>query len=487
MPILTAEERVGTVLDGKYELMHIAARGGMGVLFEGRHCLTQRRVAVKLLRAEEDPAGTRAERFVTEARAAASLHHPNVVDILDMGEAAGAPYVVMEFLDGSSLEAILHEHERLSAQETLELLLPIIGALAKAHEAGIIHRDLKPANIFVSRDASGRRVPKLLDFGVAKVWRDVGLTDSGTIVGTPHYMSPEQASGGEIGPATDVWAAGVVLYRCLSGALPFPGTNAGSVLAAVHRGNARSLVELDPQLPPRFCAAIERAINKDPARRYADMRALAHALLVTATADSIVLPTAPDGAQWQEWIDAYARGAGKEAASALQALLETSGTTQSVEGAINSARAVQSPAAPSRAIRVAAIAALLAGVPAAALLAHRGAELGAAGNPTIATSNEATRTMPSAGERGSSGGDRTPVSAEPSGPAAPAPSPSQTTLVPVQAAEAARVHAVTASRPARSARHPAPAASERASPRTESGEPAQTGGDRRLPAIRTEW
>jgi eukaryotic-like serine/threonine-protein kinase len=293
MPIPTAEERIGTLLDGKYRLVRIVARGGMAVLYEGRHDWTQRKVAIKLLRTVDEPEITRAQRFIIEARAAASLEHPNVVDILDMGEDAGALYVAMEFLEGMSLEAILQESRRLTPETTLEYLLPILGALAAAHDAGIIHRDLKPANIFICRDAAGQPVPKLLDFGIAKVWQDVDLTHDGLVVGTPQYMSPEQALGDQVSPATDVWAAGVVIYRCLSGQLPFSGRDARSVLAAVHRGTPRPLSELDPSLPPRFCAAIERALSRDLAQRYPDMHALDRALRATASAESIRVSDSP--------------------------------------------------------------------------------------------------------------------------------------------------------------------------------------------------
>jgi eukaryotic-like serine/threonine-protein kinase len=376
MPILTASERVGSVLDGKYELYRIVARGGMGVLFEARHCLTRRKVAVKLLKAEEDPEGTRAERFLREARAAASIRDAHVVDVLDMGDDAGAPYVVMEFLEGRSLEELLGERARLSPEQTLDLLMPIFGALARAHDLGIVHRDLKPANIFLSRDPCGRCVPKLLDFGVAKVWPDVGLTDAGTVVGTPQYMSPEQTSGAKVGPATDVWAAGVVLYRCLSGVLPFPGTNAASVLAAIERSAVKPLVELDPALPPRFCAAIERALSKNLAWRYADMRALTQALLVTVRADSTAVPRAADRiglAQWPEWVDVCRHGSKSNPASTSPALLEMSSGTSSVDGAANVPVAVHSSDSRklSRAARAAVIVALVGGVAATALFAQR--------------------------------------------------------------------------------------------------------------------
>ncbi|HEX7669772.1 MAG TPA: serine/threonine-protein kinase, partial [Polyangiaceae bacterium] len=283
------EPRIGTRLDGKYELLRVCGRGGMGVLFEGEHVWTGRRVAVKLLHHQGSSGdGESLSRFLHEARTAAALRHPNVVDILDMGSDGAFPFLVMELLTGESLEALLARRGRLPPAECLALLLPVLGAVATAHDAGIVHRDLKPANIFLSRDAGGAIVPKLVDFGIA---RGADSTQKGGIEdlvrGTPAYMSPEQARGESVGPEADVWALGVVFYRCLSGILPFAGDTSAAVLANVLLGRPEALTLIDEALPARLCAAVERAMSLDPKARYEDTRSLACALVLTAAASGI--------------------------------------------------------------------------------------------------------------------------------------------------------------------------------------------------------
>lgn len=289
MSIPPHEPRIGTRLDGKYELLRVCGRGGMGVLFEGEHVWTGRRVAVKLLH-QQGPTGDgeSLSRFLQEARTAAALRHPNVVDILDMGSDGGSPFLVMELLEGESLEALLARSGKLPPAECLALLLPVLGAVATAHDVGIVHRDLKPANIFLSRDAAGAIVPKLVDFGIARgadSGQERGLQD--LVLGTPAYMSPEQARGESVGPEADVWALGVVFYRCLSGVLPFGGDTSAAVLANVLLGRPKALTLIDEALPARLCAAVERAMSLDPRDRYENTRSLARALVVTAAASGI--------------------------------------------------------------------------------------------------------------------------------------------------------------------------------------------------------
>ncbi|MCA9607944.1 MAG: serine/threonine protein kinase, partial [Myxococcales bacterium] len=209
MPILMPKERLGRALGGRYRLLKILGKGGMGVVYEGVHEGTGRPVAVKVLLPQflEHPEITK--RFLREAKAAASLHHPNVVDVLDVGEDDdGAPYIVLEFLVGRTLHA-LSKKGPLDAEPTLAHLLPVMDALALAHDNGIVHRDVKPDNIFLAEDETGRITPKLLDFGIAKLLQVTSSlkTRTGTAMGTPHYMPPEQAQGArDVTPAADVWA-----------------------------------------------------------------------------------------------------------------------------------------------------------------------------------------------------------------------------------------------------------------------------------------
>jgi serine/threonine-protein kinase len=304
MPILSATERIGTLIDEKYAVARMLAEGGMGVVFEATHTWTGRRVALKLLKPDfVDP--KRNARLLVEARSAAALNHPNVVQVLDMGLTDdGVCYLVMELLEGRSLADELAARGALPEAEALSLVLPLLGAIAVTHAGGIVHRDLKPANVFLRVDAAGRRVPTLLDFGIAKIIEQTGMTKSGTVLGTPHYLSPEQAEGqADIGPAADIWALGVMLYECLTGTLPFGTGLASSVLARVLTDVPVPLRTHAPQVGSALAAAVERALRRDPRARYADAASFARALLLTARTDGIALPNDPEPLGLPEWTD----------------------------------------------------------------------------------------------------------------------------------------------------------------------------------------
>jgi len=230
------EELIG----GKYRLGPVIGSGGIATVRRATHVWTEREVAVKLL----DPTLPHFEQlragFLREARATVQLNHPNVVDVLDMGEDGwDTAYLVMELLHGPTLRDVLLERGKLSEEDTLAILLPLLDALEKAHELGIIHRDFKPDNIMLPLDAYGVVTPKLLDFGIAEILRDArsgGVSDpEGVIMGTPQYMSPEQARDHRslIGPQTDVWGVAIVWYECLTGIAPFDGDSAEEILHAV--------------------------------------------------------------------------------------------------------------------------------------------------------------------------------------------------------------------------------------------------------------
>jgi eukaryotic-like serine/threonine-protein kinase len=298
MPILTEEERVGTLLGGRYRLDAILGRGGTGVVFDATHSWTGRRVAVKLLKPEYSRDLSLTRRFLQEARAAANLVHPNVVSVLDMGnEDDGAVHLVLERLDGESLGAFLEREKKLSPKEALSILVPIMDALCLAHRQGIIHRDLKPDNVYLHHDGAGRRVPKLLDFGMAKMvdaaWGSA--TQTGTLVGTPFYMSPEQAEGRkEQGAASDVWSMGVIFYRCLTGTLPFWADTPTKLLIEIVKAESKPLRERAPEIPESIAAAIDRALVESLSFRYADMDAFLEALRAAAAREHIPFPVLPD-------------------------------------------------------------------------------------------------------------------------------------------------------------------------------------------------
>ncbi|MGB5220612.1 MAG: serine/threonine-protein kinase, partial [Polyangiales bacterium] len=216
------------IVGGKYRLGAVIGSGGVGTVYRATHLWTEREVAVKVLDSSLPHFDQLRDAFLMEARATVQLQHPNVVEVLDMGEDdTGIPYMVMELLDGPTLRDVLVEQGRLSPEDTANILVPMIDALQKAHELGIVHKDFKPENIILSIDASEFMTPKLLDFGVAQLLRDAhprGLeAPDEVIVGTPQYMSPEQARDERdlIGPQTDVWGVGVVWYECLTGRSPF--------------------------------------------------------------------------------------------------------------------------------------------------------------------------------------------------------------------------------------------------------------------------
>ena len=298
MPILTEEERLGTLVAARYRVEAILGRGGTGVVFEATHTWTGRRVAVKLLRPEYARDLGLVRRFLQEAQAAARIEHPNVVQVLDMGnEADGTVYLVLELLEGESLGKKLEREGTLSVETALELLVPVMDALVTAHESGTVHRDLKPDNVFLRRDAKGRVTPKLLDFGMAKMvdaaWGHA--TQSGTLVGTPFYMSPEQAEGKpDQGREADVWSMGVLLYRCLSGKLPFYAESPTALLLAIVQAKAPPLRDAAPDVPPAIAGVIDRALVADRTERWPDMATMLAELRRAANESGFAFPSLPD-------------------------------------------------------------------------------------------------------------------------------------------------------------------------------------------------
>jgi serine/threonine-protein kinase len=281
VPILTAQERLGTRLGDRYRVDRVLAQGGMSVLFEARDLRARRMVALKLLRAEDCAEERRKIRFSQEMRLTAELRHPNVVDVLDLGEdETGVPYLVMELLHGRSLQAELDQRGTLGLEDALAILLPVMQALAVVHAAGVVHRDVKPDNIFLHVDPRGTLVPKLIDFGIAKDPATTLATRTGAVLGTPDYMAPEQLLAGVVGPSADIWAAGAVLYRALSGETPFHAATSALVIARLTREPAPPLRVSGLASP--ICAAIDRALSRETTDRYPDMHAFSAALVLCA-------------------------------------------------------------------------------------------------------------------------------------------------------------------------------------------------------------
>jgi len=264
----------GTRLDA-YELMRLVGSGGMGEVWLATEVHLRRKVALKLLPLDLTRDTTRVTRFQQEARAASALSHPNVCVIHALGTTAdGQHYIAMEYVEGRPLRARLVQ-ERLTLREALDIAIQIASALAVAHASGIVHRDIKPENVMLRPDG----FVKVLDFGLAKLTSAADAaaaqstqtafrTDTGSVVGTVAYMSPEQARGQPVDGRTDIWSLGVLLYEMVAGCSPFPGQSSSDVLAAILQTEPASLAGLDPGLAPELQRIVRKTLRKDRAQRY---------------------------------------------------------------------------------------------------------------------------------------------------------------------------------------------------------------------------
>jgi serine/threonine protein kinase len=271
----------GLLVAGRYQLVRLLGRGGMGSVWLAEHTELRVQCAVKFIeRSQSDDAEYRG-RFTREARAAASLKSPHVVQILDTGDWEGMPYIAMELLEGESLGQRLRRVTRLPPAECAEIVGQISRALNKAHAAGIVHRDLKPDNVFLTRD-DDRLLVKILDFGIAKVQAAEGdVTATGVMLGTPGYMSPEQTHGSRsVDGRSDLWSLGVITYQCLTGEKPFKGTGVGELIMNVMSGPIPVPSSVAPYLPPGFDAWWARAASRAPEGRFQSARELAEQLVL---------------------------------------------------------------------------------------------------------------------------------------------------------------------------------------------------------------
>lgn len=275
----------GEVVAGKYQLSSLLARGGMGAVWRARHLLLDIDVAVKLMAPTIASSPEQRARFAKEARASAQIKSPHVVQIHDYGLDDDTPYIVMELLDGEDLGARLRRDKRLSPAVAAILLIQIGRGLRKAHDMGIVHRDLKPANLFLSKGDEDE-VVKILDFGIARA-NISGVTgettNTGEILGSPPYMSPEQVRGQKsLDHRTDLWSLGVVLYRMLTGRLPFQSEQAGDLLVRICTEDAPAPSTLAPELSPAIDAFFRRVLERDPNARFASVREMVEAFVQAA-------------------------------------------------------------------------------------------------------------------------------------------------------------------------------------------------------------
>ena len=260
------------VIADRYELQELVGTGGMSSVYKARDRLLERLVALKILHPHHASDADFVERFRREARSVAQLSHPNIVTVIDRGDDSGRQFIVFEYVEGENLKEIVTREGPLPLRRALELALQVGRGLAFAHSQGLVHRDVKPQNVLMNGDDQA----KVTDFGIARsidVDVGAGVMQTGTVLGTSAYIAPEQASGGDITPQTDVYSLGVVLYELLTGEVPFPGESFVAVAMKHINEPAPSVLERRPEVPPRLAAAVDRALAKEPEQRFASMDA----------------------------------------------------------------------------------------------------------------------------------------------------------------------------------------------------------------------
>ncbi len=275
--------RAGEVLAGKYVVERVLGAGGMGVVVAARHTQLDERVALKFLLPQHVASEEVVARFVREGRAAAKIRSEHVARVTDVGVLdTGAPFLVMEYLDGTDLSALVHRHGPLPVPDAVDYVLQACEAIAEAHALGIIHRDLKPANLFLTTRADGSRCVKVLDFGISKLTAvdggrsDTGMTKTTSSLGSPLYMSPEQmTSARSVDARTDVWALGVVLFELLTGSVPFVAESLPHLCILIATAPPVPLRALRHDAPPALEAIVGRCLAKERGARYANVAELA--------------------------------------------------------------------------------------------------------------------------------------------------------------------------------------------------------------------
>ncbi len=286
---------VGTTVAGRYKVLRLLGEGGMGQVYLAEHSAIEKRMALKVLRAEYAHKGEIVTRFQQEAISASRIKHPNVLDVFDFGQLEnGCFYLAMEFLEGNDLADELSRSRVLTAQRALPIALQICRALSAAHAKGVVHRDMKPENVFLQRTADGEEIVKIVDFGIAQLkpsneeaaaqsTKHRRLTRTGMIFGTPEYMAPEQASGKHADQRCDVYAVGIILYELFTGAVPFTGETFLGVLTKQLGDEPPPMRAVFPdlQISGELEAVILHALVKDPAHRYQSMSELSQALAAT--------------------------------------------------------------------------------------------------------------------------------------------------------------------------------------------------------------
>ena len=266
--------RTGYTLNGRYRIIRSLGEGGMANVYLAHDLILDRDVSVKLLRLDlrDDPATVR--RFQREALAATELVNDNIVQVYDVGEENGMQYLVMEYVEGTDLKAFIKKHFPIPYQEVIQIMMQILNAVKTAHEHNIIHRDLKPQNILIDE----HQVAKITDFGIAVAMSEHSLTQTNTVLGSVHYLSPEQARGGMATKQSDIYSLGIILYEMLTGTVPFEGETAVSIALKHFQSEIPSVRDIDPRIPQALENVVLKATSKRPADRYTDVASMAEDL-----------------------------------------------------------------------------------------------------------------------------------------------------------------------------------------------------------------
>jgi serine/threonine-protein kinase len=267
---------LGRTLEGKYKIKGVLGEGGMGTVYQGSHVTLGRAVAIKVLHPNQARKPEAVQRLYQEARSAGSIGHPNICEVYDVGRFDdGSPYLVMEKLEGETLAERISSEGALPFDLVVDVMSQVLSGLIAAHTKGIVHRDIKPENIFLTRRAGLPPIAKILDFGVSKVLQTedqeqgLELTRTGMVMGTPYYLSPEQARGDRtLDHRVDIWACGIMLYECLAGRRPFIAPNYNALLVQILQSTPRPIREVRPATPAGFDGVLRRSLERDRDQRY---------------------------------------------------------------------------------------------------------------------------------------------------------------------------------------------------------------------------